>query len=94
MPAFGFLLVRTGEAIMFPQTPYSLYVYTQARQDEFCRGTVGVRLVDSNSPRGSFITQLAARFLVWLGQQMVTIGVNILECPSELISGQHDSALP
>jgi hypothetical protein len=72
---------------MFPQTPFFLYIYTKARQEEFCDSRQQPRLVGRSIEQPSIRSRLTARLVVWVGSKLVMVGLYLLSRTRKSTSG-------
>jgi hypothetical protein len=79
---------------MFPQTPYSLYVYQKARQEEFIKGNIHLYWVRRASSARPVVTDLPMRIIWWFGLRMVMLGLSMLERSRHQAIDHHKTALP
>jgi hypothetical protein len=63
---------------MFPQTPYFLYIYAQARQEESSASMQQPRLVGRSIDQPSISSRLTARLVVWVGSTLVMAGLYLI----------------
>lgn len=63
---------------MFPQTPYFLYIYTKARQEEFYPSMQQPRLVCRSIEQPSIRSRLTERLVVWVGSTLVMVGLYLI----------------
>jgi hypothetical protein len=75
---------------MFPQTPYFLYIYTKARQEEFYPSMQQPRLVGRSIEQPSIGSRLTERLVVWVGSTLVMVGLYILSRTRESTSSSRE----
>jgi hypothetical protein len=71
---------------MFPQTPYFLYIYTKARQEEFNASMQHSLLVSRRIDQSSISSRLLSRLVVWVGSTLVMAGLYLLSRTRESTS--------